>query len=202
MDDRPKLPGVGRWPKPLAGVEGAGVMITLIKLERGHCVVAGPFSTWDDADAQLFRWAQSTPEPGQGYDKITFTVAWADGVTYSGRYNLNRRGEDCGKDSHRDGHSISRHIRQQMNFLAHVPHCPGFFRTGPDGDSDMKAEDAVGFHDLMCSKLALARMRARNAEAAAKFRDSRLSEESPLHPALERFWCCDSERVEMDDDDQ
>ncbi len=45
-------------------------------------------TTWAEANATLRAWARTAPGPGQGYDKCDFTVTWADGETYNGRYDL------------------------------------------------------------------------------------------------------------------
>lgn len=114
-------------------------MITMssIKLYRAEGPIAkigpaGPFSTWAQADGQLAQWAQTAPEPGQGYNKVDFEVVWADGESYSGRYDMNRWGED----SERDGHDLARHIRQFLVYLAHA--CP-------NGHTNSQAAEAKTF---------------------------------------------------------
>jgi hypothetical protein len=48
-------------------------------------------TTWAEANAILRSWARTAPGPGQGYHKCDFTVTWADGETYNGRYDLEGR---------------------------------------------------------------------------------------------------------------
>lgn len=63
-----------------------------------------------EADAVLRRWALTAPADGC-YDKCDFTIAFEDGDTYSGRYDLKR---------HDAGHAdlIGRHVRQFVEFYA------------------------------------------------------------------------------------
>lgn len=64
--------------------------------------------TLEEADAILRRWALTAPEEGGGYDKVDFKVTWADGETYSGRYDM----------THKDAHAadLGGHIRSAMEF--------------------------------------------------------------------------------------
>jgi len=41
----------------------------------------------NEADEVLRRWARTAPKTG-GYHKIDFQILWADGETYTGRYDL------------------------------------------------------------------------------------------------------------------
>ncbi len=49
-------------------------------------VCEGP-DCWALAHKQLLDWSEVAPKTG-GYDKTDFTVTYADGQTYSGRYDL------------------------------------------------------------------------------------------------------------------
>lgn len=44
-------------------------------------------SSWMQADAVLRRWSESVARDG-GYDKCEFSIEWANGATYRGRYDL------------------------------------------------------------------------------------------------------------------
>ena len=67
---------------------------------RGHVVFEG-----DDCWAQAQRWLTMSPRPELGYYKTDFTITYADGTTYSGRY-------DIGADSH----TLAQHIRDHLDF--------------------------------------------------------------------------------------
>lgn len=41
-----------------------------------------------EARAELLLWARTAPPKGAGYDKCDFEIRWANGHTYSGRYDL------------------------------------------------------------------------------------------------------------------
>lgn len=49
----------------------------------------GDMNPWIGAGLQLRAWSEHAPATG-GYDKTDFTVTWADGQTYQGRYDLKR----------------------------------------------------------------------------------------------------------------
>jgi len=59
------------------------------------------FPSLAQADLCLMCWARTAPENG-GYHKVGFTVHWADGETYKGRFDLQR--------VHLRGASIGVHI--------------------------------------------------------------------------------------------
>ena len=49
-------------------------------------------SCWQQANAVLRRWARTAPQDGT-YHKCDFVVTYADGETYTGRYDLTRSDE-------------------------------------------------------------------------------------------------------------
>jgi hypothetical protein len=51
-------------------------------------------SIWDMANRTLSSWATTAPKGG-GYDKCDFTVEYADGRKYEGRYDLKHRSEEA-----------------------------------------------------------------------------------------------------------
>lgn len=119
----------------------AKIPVTKIELYRAEgptkeCGPAGPFNTWEEADRRLAIWATTAPENG-GYDKVDFTITFADGETYKGRYDLQRHGEDGER-----GFSIAKHVKSHVAFLAHKPKCPGFFKTHVEKDDADTAIEA------------------------------------------------------------
>jgi len=57
--------------------------------ERGNeCPLA--FLQLADADAQIRQWAARAPDDG-AYDKLDYVVVFADGQTYMGRFDIQRR---------------------------------------------------------------------------------------------------------------
>jgi hypothetical protein len=119
----------------------------------------------------LAQWAQTAPEPGNGYDKVDFEVAWADGESYSGRYDMNRWGED----SERNGHDLARHIRQFLIYIAHRPQCSGETKRLAGADPIAAAE------------------RSRNADQAAgakAFIAERLPGDDAFSQTRKSFSCC------------
>lgn len=71
--------------------------------------------SWAMANAQLSKWAETAPEPGNGYDKTDFTVTWEDGEEYSGRYDLKRHDTTYA--------DLGAHIADYLRFLT-GEHCP------------------------------------------------------------------------------
>lgn len=65
--------------------------VTSISLTRVEGASAGGITervaSWVQADATLQRWSESVAREG-GYDKCEFSVVWANGATYRGRYDL------------------------------------------------------------------------------------------------------------------
>lgn len=55
-------------------------------VQAHHVVLSGPY-VWHEADQTLVRWSDSAPATG-GYDKTDFTVTFADGQTYQGRFDM------------------------------------------------------------------------------------------------------------------
>lgn len=72
-------------------------------------------SAWDRADAQLRAWSHTAPGKGGGYDKCDFTVTFADGETYKGRYDLHHMEVETP--------SLARHVRGELEFYT-GDHCP------------------------------------------------------------------------------
>lgn len=67
--------------------------ITLTRAEglQEECYTAYA-ETWDEANYILAKWGHTAPSGG-GYDKCDIKVEWADGETYSCRFDLHRTGE-------------------------------------------------------------------------------------------------------------
>jgi hypothetical protein len=70
----------------------------------------GP-NAMSQAQTYLGAWSDTAPAKDEGYDKVDFTVTYADGETYKGRYDLVSTGlNDSGET-----------LRQQMwNFLRFI----------------------------------------------------------------------------------
>ena len=107
--------------------ETAPARIRAIKFElnraegpSAECGPAEPVTTWMDADNILRKWSLTAPEFG-GYDKCDFTITYADGETYTGRYDLKRH--DIGFPE-----LLARHIRGFVEFCAGL-HCPSHMTT-------------------------------------------------------------------------
>lgn len=89
--------------------------ITLTRAEGNadECGKPVTVSTWDAASATLSGWAWTAPKDG-GYDKCLFTVEWANGETYQGRFDLEYR------------HVMGAHVEDQIGrFLRYVLKTPG-----------------------------------------------------------------------------
>lgn len=69
------------------------------------------FLTFADAQHQLLLWASFAPLGG-AYDKIDFRVTWADGETYTGRYDLVHSSVAMP--------SLQGHIRGSLEFYAGI----------------------------------------------------------------------------------
>jgi len=88
----------GKWDYLLKGTKSeTPALIKAVKFELNRaegpsalCGPAQPVTTWKDADNILRQWSRTAPDKGQGYDKCDFTITWADGETYTGRYDLKR----------------------------------------------------------------------------------------------------------------
>ena len=65
--------------------------VTGIKLERAEGPVSEcgirTFATYEEAEAQLRKWAYSAPKDG-GYDKVDVVINFADGEIFKARYDL------------------------------------------------------------------------------------------------------------------
>lgn len=89
--------------------------ITLTRAEglEHECGKPVTVSTWDAASATLSGWAWTAPKDG-GYDKCLFTVEWANGETYQGRFDLEYR------------HVMDARLEHQIGrFLRYVLETPG-----------------------------------------------------------------------------
>ena len=68
------------------------VKIRTIQLTRAEGAVADlatvTVTSWDAATATLRAWARTAPRPGDGCHKCDFIVAWENGQTHKGRYDL------------------------------------------------------------------------------------------------------------------
>jgi hypothetical protein len=51
------------------------------------CLPRDGSSVWNEAAEVLIRWRRTAPA-GRGYHKVAFVVTYADGETYSGRYDM------------------------------------------------------------------------------------------------------------------
>lgn len=63
--------------------------ITLHRAEGSRSHLGAPYTvaTYQEADQILRGWAWSAPATG-GYDKCDFTILFADGMQYQGRYDV------------------------------------------------------------------------------------------------------------------
>lgn len=79
--------------------------ITLTRAEgrASQCGKPTTVSTWSQASAILAQWRGTAPE--LGYHKVDFTVTWADGEEYRGRYDLQRG----------DYTSLAKHVRDHAS---------------------------------------------------------------------------------------
>ena len=86
-----------------------GLSITIeraegLSSECGQPVTVGSFA---EADAVLHAWSETAPSRG-GYDKCDFSISWADGGTYSGRYDL--------KHHSKEPASLTQHMIDECEF--------------------------------------------------------------------------------------
>jgi len=98
-------------------------LIEIIRVE-GPSALCGKVQTatsWHEADMILRANAATAPKGG-GYDKHDFKVTFADGQTYSGRYDLKHWSEE-----HPD---LARHVRAFIRYLA--GHAPTWMTDRPD----------------------------------------------------------------------
>lgn len=72
-------------------------------------------ASFEAADEQLKNWARTAPKD-RSYHKVDFDVTWADGETFTGRYDL--AFEDFKKSN-----LLGSHIQQHLTFLAGLV-CP------------------------------------------------------------------------------
>lgn len=64
---------------------------------------------WHDANWQLIEWSRYVSK-GIGYNKCRYSVVWADGVEYSGRYDLKHH-----DDEYPD---LSKHVTAQFKLFS------------------------------------------------------------------------------------
>jgi hypothetical protein len=91
------------------------IPVKSIELERAEglvseCVIV-TVPNFAAAEETLTRWARTAPDNG-GYHKCDFKVTFADGETYSGRYDLSRNRAD------QDAPTLVMHIERHLNFYA------------------------------------------------------------------------------------
>lgn len=129
------------------GVDGARyrnlVPVRRILLHRVEgptelCRPMEQFTNWHDANWQLMVNAKTAPAGG-GYDRHDFTVEFADGFTYRGRFYLERcmtwpRLED--------------HVREHLQFLARDPRVEEIFRGRTLRQTRENATFALETYDL------------------------------------------------------
>lgn len=68
--------------------------------------------SWGRANLTLRDWSKTAPANG-AYDKCDFKIVFADGSTYSGRYDL--------EHFSRKTPDLAAHVRDHMNYLAGTP---------------------------------------------------------------------------------
>jgi hypothetical protein len=56
------------------------------------------------------------PKPGNGYNKLKFTLEWEDGFEYTGRFDLQEGGVESG------GMTLRDHIRNEFEYLGGIGH--------------------------------------------------------------------------------
>lgn len=82
---------------------------------------------WEQVNQQLVKWAHTAPK--LGYDKCDFTIFFADGETYQGRFD-NERLDHPDREK-----SLAEHV------LSHARFCAGQFR--PDHLSEEQYEQVL-----------------------------------------------------------
>jgi hypothetical protein len=103
----------------------AAVKIELHRMEgiEAKALVEAP-NVWLKANQTLARWAETAP-PGGAYDKTAFTITFADGEKYSGRYDLS--------DSNMMGANLGEHVRKYTSTVA------GRYNPGNTTQAEYKA---------------------------------------------------------------
>lgn len=89
--------------------------VTGIVLERAEgptalCGKPRRVASFTEADAILREWAKTAPQGG-GYDKTDFVVTFANGETYTGRYDLVR-------DDETRSRLLQNHMTESLSFYA------------------------------------------------------------------------------------
>lgn len=79
-------------------------------------------SAWDRASAMLRAWSHTAPKKGGGYDKCDFTVTFADGETYKGRYDLHHMEVEMP--------DLAKHLRGELEFYTRRPQARAPERCG------------------------------------------------------------------------
>ena len=80
------------------------------------------FASWDEAHDHLVRISHTAPEPKTGtYDKCDFSIRFADGELYEGRFDLQKGGRDGGE-------TLQEHVRNFLLFYA-GKRKPAHFKT-------------------------------------------------------------------------
>lgn len=100
------------------------VAIVEVKVQRAEgpssdCGIMHVYPSLSEANAKLKQWSLTAPKNG-GYDKCDFFVKWADGVEYSGCYDL--------KHFSVDTPNIGAQMEGFFEFLT-GEHRPAHFRT-------------------------------------------------------------------------
>lgn len=129
-----------------AQTAGGKIPIVHVQIERAEgrtseCYkreFSGPLAL-SHANNLLATWARTAPgyasgyDAGSGYHKCDFWIAWADGETYKGRFDLERR--HIG-----GGNLIGRHVRDFLEFLA-LRRTPAHLieRYGDDAEARQRA---------------------------------------------------------------
>lgn len=104
--------------------ETAKVAATSILLNRAEGLFAecGPVtletwhevSPWVRANAMLLAWSHTAPKGG-GYNKVDFTITYADGSTYGGCYDLHHASHGAA--------DLAAHVLREVRFYT-GDHCP------------------------------------------------------------------------------
>jgi len=108
-DDMPKIP------------------VTSVEIERAEglveeCITV-TVNSLAEADAVLSRWAVTAPK--RGYDKCDFKITFADGETYSGRYDLSF------DRTKQDTATLAEHVSRHCSFYSGL-----YLKTGMPSDMD------------------------------------------------------------------
>jgi hypothetical protein len=85
--------------------------ITLRRMEGVGAAIGEPIvvKSFEGADEALRGWADTAPDDG-GHDKVEFTVRYADGTEYSGRYDLKSRDTEVA--------DLAGHMRRHLEYMA------------------------------------------------------------------------------------